>query len=61
MAPKQPYETLLNWWADHAQGGRPIFAGNDLEALGTQPKWTVDEFRKEVAISRNRAGSEGNL
>jgi len=61
--PKQAYGTLLNWWADHTQGGRYIFAGNNLSALGSNSKWTVQEFRKEVALARAKAdrGSQGNL
>lgn len=59
--PRQPYETLLNWWADHASGGRHIFAGNNLADLGKSSKWTVQEYKKEVAISRNRPNSDGNI
>ncbi|GMU57241.1 MAG: hypothetical protein AMXMBFR33_63870 [Candidatus Xenobia bacterium] len=60
---RQPYETLLNWWADHSQGGRDIFAGNDLTALGTSSRWTIDEFKKQVRICRGKAeqGATGNI
>ncbi len=63
VQPKQPYEKLLNWWADHAKGGRHIFAGNNIDALGSNSKWTVAEFRKEVEISRKKyaEGSQGNI
>lgn len=59
----QPYEPLLNWWADHSQGGRSIFAGNDLTSLGKNSKWTVAEFKKEVEICRGKEaqGARGNL
>jgi uncharacterized lipoprotein YddW (UPF0748 family) len=61
--PKQPYGTLVNWWADHTSGGRHIFAGNNLADLGTAPKWSVDEYKREVALSRAKypAGSTGNI
>lgn len=62
-SPRQPYETLLNWWADHAKEGHYVFAGNDLTSLGKNERWTVDEFRQQVEISRSRAeqGSQGNI
>lgn len=61
--PRQPYEPLLNWWAEHTQGGRYIFAGNDLSSLGKNAKWTVDEFKKQVAITRAQHdnGAQGNI
>ncbi len=60
---RQPYEPLLNYWADHSQGGRYIFAGNDLTSLGKSSKWTVEEFRKQVRICRGKhaQGSQGNI
>jgi uncharacterized lipoprotein YddW (UPF0748 family) len=61
--PKQAYGTLMNWWADHTSGGRYIFGGNDLTSLGKNSKWNVDEYRKEVALTRAKAeqGAQGNL
>ena len=61
--PKQAYGTLINWWADHTSGGRYIFAGNNLDALGSNSRWNVNEYRKEVALSRAKTeqGSQGNL
>ncbi len=60
---RQPYETLLSWWADHAREGHYVFAGNDLTSLGKNERWTVDEFREQVEICRSRAeqGSQGNI
>ncbi len=59
----QAYEPLIGWWADHTSGGRYIFAGNNLAELGSASKWTVEEYKIEVALSRARAdsGSQGNI
>ncbi|MGE0493395.1 MAG: glycoside hydrolase family 10 protein [Vulcanimicrobiota bacterium] len=59
----QAYEPLVNWWADHTSGGRYIFAGNNLSALGSGRRWTPDEFRQQVALSRakHEAGCQGNI
>lgn len=61
--PKQAYGTLLNWWADHTSGGRYIFAGNNLAALGSNSKWNVNEFRTELRLARAKhdRGSQGNI
>jgi uncharacterized lipoprotein YddW (UPF0748 family) len=61
--PKQAYDKLINWWADHSKEGRYIFAGNDLRALGSNPKWNVAEYRKQLELSRAKhpQGSQGNI
>jgi uncharacterized lipoprotein YddW (UPF0748 family) len=61
--PKQAYGKLVNWWADHSKEGRYIFAGNDLRALGSNSKWNINEYRKQVELSRAKyeQGSQGNL
>jgi uncharacterized lipoprotein YddW (UPF0748 family) len=55
----QPYEPLVKYWNDHAPDGRAIFAGNNLQAIGSSPDWTIDEYRKEVELSRKHAGAGG--
>lgn len=59
----QPYEVLVDWWNDHTKDNRAIFAGNNLQALGSNSSWTVDEFRKQVELSRKHAsdGGAGNI
>lgn len=59
----QQYEVLAKWWNDHAKDHRAIFPGNNLRDIGTNPNWTIDEFRKEVEISRRVAsdGGAGNI
>ena len=61
--PQQDYETLLRWWTALAHDGRAVFAGNYLSQLGTEPAWNVDEFRRQVRISRAVAGDTpaGNI
>ena len=61
--PQQDYETLLRWWTALAHDGRAVFAGNYLSQLGTEPAWNLDEFRRQVRISRAVAGDTpaGNI
>lgn len=51
--PAQAYDVLLQWWQEHARGARPIFPGINLAALGSKPEWTVDEFRRQLALARD--------
>ncbi len=62
-APRQPYNPLLAWWAGRSVGGRHVFAGNFLAALGTKPQWTVDEFRAQLDGTRlaQKSGATGNI
>ena len=55
----QPYETLVDWWNDHSCDGRAIFAGNNLAALGSSNRWTPEEYRLQVELSRRHAGAGG--
>lgn len=59
----QAYAVLIEWWASVTEGGRYIFAGNYLSKLGTEAKWSVDEFRAQLDLSREFAdmGSQGNI
>ena len=59
----QPYEALLQWWAQQTKGGRYIFAGNYLSKLASASDWSLDEFRQQVQISRASSadGSGGNI
>jgi uncharacterized lipoprotein YddW (UPF0748 family) len=59
----QAYGTLIAWWASVTAGGRYIFAGNYLSKLGSEPVWSVDEFRQQLLLSREHAaaGSQGNI
>lgn len=58
----QAYEPLLEWWTTVAEGHH-VFVGNYLSKLGSEAKWSVDEFRAEMDISRAHrgAGSLGNI
>nr|MBA2321469.1 family 10 glycosylhydrolase [Deltaproteobacteria bacterium] len=62
-AARQPYNPLLTWWAERSSGGRHVFAGNFLAALGTKPHWTVDEFRLQLEGTRvaQKMGATGNI
>ena len=59
----QAYGVLIEWWSSITTGGRYIFAGNYLSKLGTEDKWSLDEFKQEILLSRQYAGagSQGNI
>ncbi|MCY1065744.1 family 10 glycosylhydrolase [Nannocystis sp. RBIL2] len=59
----QAYGKLIEWWSSITGGGRYIFAGNYLSKLGTEDKWSLDEFKQEILLSRQYAeqGSQGNI
>jgi uncharacterized lipoprotein YddW (UPF0748 family) len=59
----QAYGKLIAWWAGTTRGGRHIFAGNYLSKLGSDPAWSLDEFRTQVELGRALAaeGSRGNI
>lgn len=60
---EQALQPLLEWWTDHAKGGRYTFAGLNLNGLGTKPEWTFDEYRQEMELIRARAdlGARGAI
>lgn len=55
----QPYEKLARWWNEHAKDGRAIFPGNNLHAVGSKDSWSLEEYKKQVEISRKYASSNG--
>ncbi len=55
---KQPYEPLLEWWTA-LPGPGYTFVGNFLAKLGDDDRFTVDEFRREIALAREAAS--GNI
>lgn len=59
----QAYGTLIAWWAGITSGGRSIFAGNNLGQLGSSSAWTVEEFRRQVMLTRAQEprGARGNV
>ncbi|NEQ74237.1 MAG: family 10 glycosylhydrolase [Okeania sp. SIO2C9] len=60
--PQQSYPVLLNWWLQQNPQRRHIYAGNYLSQL-QGAGWSVSEFERQVAISRQRASqlSLGNI
>ena len=59
----QPYEPLVKWWNDHSSGGRAIFPGNNLHAVGSSPHWSIQEFEKQIKLTRehSKEGGAGNI
>ncbi|MEM7608999.1 MAG: family 10 glycosylhydrolase, partial [Myxococcota bacterium] len=48
----QAYEPLAGWWGELAGEGRSVWAGNFLSQLGTDAEWTVEEFDRQIAMTR---------
>lgn len=59
----QAYGALIEWWSSIASDGRHIFAGNYLSKIGSEAKWSLDEFQTQIELSREYAdqGSQGNI
>jgi hypothetical protein len=59
----QAYGALIEWWSSVTGEGRHIFAGNYLSKIGSEAKWSLDEFRTQIELSREFAGqgSQGNI
>lgn len=59
----QAYGALIEWWSSILDGGRYVFAGNYLSKLGSEDKWSLDEFKQQIQLSRQYAamGSQGNI
>ncbi len=60
----QAYGPLVAWWSELTAGGQGyIFAGNYLAQVGSEAKWSVDEFLIEIDLSRQQRpnGSLGNI
>jgi uncharacterized lipoprotein YddW (UPF0748 family) len=59
----QAYGTLIAWWAGLATGGRSVFAGNNLGQLGSSAAWSLDEFRRQITLTRAQSarGARGNI
>lgn len=59
----QAYGPLIAWWAAQSRDGRAIFAGNNVDRLGSTSAWTLDEFRRQIALTREQRarGALGNI
>ncbi len=59
----QAYGPLVRWWASTTSDGRSIFGGNYLSRLGTTAAWTLEEYRREVQLTRSEYanGARGNV
>jgi uncharacterized lipoprotein YddW (UPF0748 family) len=52
----QAFEPLLDWWADLPEEGRSTFVGHALYQLGSNDTWNVEEFRRQILLTRSRRG-----
>jgi uncharacterized lipoprotein YddW (UPF0748 family) len=59
----QAYQPLLEWWCQHRRPGHYIFPGLNLVGLGSQPSWSLEEYRKEFELQRANAtqGAQGSI
>ncbi|MCA9715637.1 MAG: family 10 glycosylhydrolase, partial [Myxococcales bacterium] len=61
---QQAYGPLVEWWSQLTAGGQGyIFVGNYLSKVGSEPKWSVDEFVTQVELTRAQrpSGALGNI
>jgi uncharacterized lipoprotein YddW (UPF0748 family) len=58
----QAYEPLLEWWTGVAPGHH-VFVGNYFNQLGSDPEWSVEDFTRQVEITRDMRdrGALGNI
>jgi uncharacterized lipoprotein YddW (UPF0748 family) len=60
--PQQSYPALLDWWIQQNWKGRHIWPGNFTSNIGSQyGNWPASEILNQIDITRNRAGSTGNV
>jgi uncharacterized lipoprotein YddW (UPF0748 family) len=59
--PRQPYDRLLSWWDDQMDADRPLFVGLDVTKVGTDPKWTLAELERQVALARAEERTAGAI
>ena len=50
--PRQPYGALLSWWDQQMDADRPLFVGLDITKVGTDPRWTLAEVDRQLALAR---------
>jgi uncharacterized lipoprotein YddW (UPF0748 family) len=66
-----PYPAMLRWWVEQNEKGRHLYAGNGLYRVGGSsgagaggngtPAWTAGEILRQVRITRETAGAQGNV
>jgi uncharacterized lipoprotein YddW (UPF0748 family) len=59
--PRQPYGKLLSWWDDQMDAERPLFVGLDVTKVGADPKWTLAEVERQVALAREGERTAGEI
>lgn len=60
----QAYGPLVEWWSELTAGGQGyIFVGNYLSKVGSEDKWSVDEFVTQLELTRAQRpnGALGNI
>jgi uncharacterized lipoprotein YddW (UPF0748 family) len=66
-----PYPAMLEWWVAQNEKKRHLYAGNGLYRVGARNivaaggnralEWTADEILRQVQITRDTPGAEGNV
>lgn len=59
----QSYSVLLGWWDEQNTAKRHLWPGNFSSRVANESSgnWQVDEILKQIEITRNHAGAEGNV
>ena len=66
-----PYPLMLQWWVEQNAKGRHVYAGNGLYRVrapvadsasdSRPPGWGADEILRQVQITRDTPGAQGNV
>ncbi len=48
----QAFAPLLSWWSQRSRPGHYLFPGLNLNALGSKPSWTPEEYLEQFALMR---------
>jgi len=66
-----PYPVMLRWWVEQNARARHVYAGNGLHRVrrndladssgNRAPGWTADEILRQVRITRDTPGAQGNV
>jgi uncharacterized lipoprotein YddW (UPF0748 family) len=58
---RQRYDVLLDWWDKKSVPSRPLLVGMDITKVGKDPRWTLDEVRTQVRLSREQEKTAGQI
>jgi uncharacterized lipoprotein YddW (UPF0748 family) len=58
---RQRYDVLLDWWDKKSVPERPLLVGMDITKVGKDPRWSLEEVRTQVRLSREQDQTAGQI